>query len=123
VQHEILEEPVTVYNFQVEDYHTYYVTDAGILVHNVCSGDIYSSVKNSPNYKDGFVKIKNGTKKVNMNNKQLLEELNQYGKGWKKVYSGGYLDGVKTSLHYFQDKAGQVYNVKFKSGWSVLSGG
>ena len=37
VQHEILEAPVTVYNFQVEDYHTYFVTDTGILVHNVCT--------------------------------------------------------------------------------------
>ena len=36
VQHEILEAPVTVYNFQVEDYHTYYVTNMGILVHNNC---------------------------------------------------------------------------------------
>ena len=37
VQHEILEAPVTVYNFQVEDYHTYYVTDNGVLVHNSCA--------------------------------------------------------------------------------------
>ncbi len=37
VQHEILEAPVTVYNFQVEDYHTYYVTDIGVLVHNMCA--------------------------------------------------------------------------------------
>ena len=36
VQHEILETPVTVYNFEVEDFHTYYVTDSEILVHNVC---------------------------------------------------------------------------------------
>ena len=36
VQHELLEAPVTVYNFQVEDYHTYYVSDAGVLVHNDC---------------------------------------------------------------------------------------
>ena len=39
VQHEILEAPVTVYNFQVEDYHTYYVTDTGVLVHNKCGGE------------------------------------------------------------------------------------
>ena len=38
VQHEILETPVTVYNFQVEDYHTYFVADIGILVHNACHG-------------------------------------------------------------------------------------
>ena len=37
VQHEILEAPVAVYNFQVEDYHTYYVTHSGVLVHNTCS--------------------------------------------------------------------------------------
>ncbi|MBG9795002.1 hypothetical protein ABD76_22045 [Paenibacillus dendritiformis] len=29
-----LDEPVTVYNFTVADYHTYYVTDIGIWVHN-----------------------------------------------------------------------------------------
>ena len=38
VQHELLEAPVTVYNFEVEDFHTYYVGD-GVLVHNAC-GDI-----------------------------------------------------------------------------------
>ena len=36
IQHEILETPVTVYNFQVEDYHTYYVAN-GVLVHNSCA--------------------------------------------------------------------------------------
>jgi hypothetical protein len=36
VQHEILEAPVTVYNFQVKDYHTYYVANTGVLVHNTC---------------------------------------------------------------------------------------
>ena len=35
VQHELLESPVKVYNFQVEDYHTYYVA-SGVLVHNSC---------------------------------------------------------------------------------------
>ena len=32
-QHEILEAPITVYNFEVEDYHTYYVGTDGVLVH------------------------------------------------------------------------------------------
>lgn len=36
VQHEILEAPVTVYNFQVEDFHTYFVTESAVLVHNAC---------------------------------------------------------------------------------------
>ena len=36
VQHELLESPVTVYNFEVEDFHTYFVSDSAILVHNKC---------------------------------------------------------------------------------------
>ena len=36
IQHEILEKPITVYNFEVEDFHTYYVGKNSILVHNVC---------------------------------------------------------------------------------------
>ena len=40
VQHEILEAPVTVYNFEVEEFHTYYVTGSAILVHNANCGDV-----------------------------------------------------------------------------------
>ena len=45
VQHELLESPVTVYNFEVEEFHTYYVGDSGVLVHNDCGGT--SSSKSS----------------------------------------------------------------------------
>ena len=36
VQHEILESPITVYNFEVADFHTYFVGDSAVLVHNDC---------------------------------------------------------------------------------------
>ena len=36
VQHEILEAPITVYNFEVADFHTYYVGKNAVLVHNTC---------------------------------------------------------------------------------------
>ena len=36
VQHELLETPVKVYNFEVEDFHTYFVGDEPVLVHNTC---------------------------------------------------------------------------------------
>ena len=36
---EIVESPETVYNFQVEDYHTYHVGNIGVLVHNKDYGD------------------------------------------------------------------------------------
>lgn len=31
-----LKVPIHVYNFEVEDWHTYYVSEAGVLVHNLC---------------------------------------------------------------------------------------
>ena len=43
---ELTDEPTTVYNFQVEDYHTYHVSGLGVLVHN--AGD-YSNLKD-PKY-------------------------------------------------------------------------
>ena len=36
IEIEELDEPVLVYNFEVEDFHTYYVSDLGVLVHNIC---------------------------------------------------------------------------------------
>lgn len=36
VQHEILESPIKVYNFEVEDFHTYFVGECSVLVHNMC---------------------------------------------------------------------------------------
>ena len=40
VQHEILESPIKVYNFEVEDFHTYFVGENGIFVHNGCGDDL-----------------------------------------------------------------------------------
>lgn len=36
VEWEELSEPVTVYNFEVEEFHTYFVEIHGFLVHNLC---------------------------------------------------------------------------------------
>ncbi|MBD5544694.1 MAG: hypothetical protein HDR01_10780, partial [Lachnospiraceae bacterium] len=36
VELEVLEEPVRVYNFEVADWHTYYVSEEEVLVHNTC---------------------------------------------------------------------------------------
>ena len=36
-QHELLKTPVLVYNFEVEEFHTYFVSGISVLVHNVCA--------------------------------------------------------------------------------------
>ena len=42
---EKLSKPVKVYNFEVADWHTYFVSDAGVLVHNMCSMPITTNTK------------------------------------------------------------------------------
>ena len=36
VEHEILEAPVRVYNLNVAEWHTYFASEAAVLVHNMC---------------------------------------------------------------------------------------
>ena len=36
IEIEVLAEPVYVYNFTVEDFHTYFVSELGVWVHNTC---------------------------------------------------------------------------------------
>ena len=54
VKIEELESPETTYNFEVADFHTYYVSDSNVLVHNRCvakDGD-YQAVVNEFNEKE-----------------------------------------------------------------------
>ena len=49
VQHELLESPIRVYNFQVTDYHTYFVGSISILVHNRCKQQLVAGNKDGWN--------------------------------------------------------------------------
>lgn len=80
---------------------------------------VYNSLKDSPQYPQDFCLVQNGTKKLSIKNKQLLEELRKIEPGeWNKIYKDGYSGGDKVSIHYFQSKSGKVFNVKVKLGWS-----
>ena len=61
VQHEILEAPIAVYNFEVEDFHTYYVGESLVLVHNMCGG----LKMGKPTIPKGSTRIRVDTRKVN----------------------------------------------------------
>lgn len=47
-----LDTPVRVYNFEVEDFHTYFVSNNAILVQNVCIA------------RDGHIKRKSGLNEI-----------------------------------------------------------
>ena len=57
VQTEQLDEPVRVYNLEIEVSHTYYVSADGVLVHNGCSknSDGTYNIDDWSNYPDGLV--------------------------------------------------------------------
>ncbi len=60
VQHELLEAPVTVYNFQVEDYHTYYVGESSVRVHNAsCLGADTGSILSGKKLTNQTGKVQN----------------------------------------------------------------
>ena len=81
IQHEILEVPITVYNFEVTDFHTYYVGKESILVHNVCG------VQNEL--------PKNGIK---VNSSDALDLADDFlGKGYSEMSPGRFVssDGLR----------------------------
>ena len=81
--------------------------------------NVYNSIKDSPNYPNGFQSKQNGTTKHNVDQKNK-DFLNNYESGkWQKVYKDGYdAYGNKISIHYFESSSGKVFDVKIKSGWS-----
>ena len=92
VQHEILEAPITVYNFQVEDYHTYYVADAGVLVHNSCGQTNTTTEWDTSYNSQGQLKV--GSQTAQYDGKYYwLDDTAKHGDSYYKVYekSGKYL--------------------------------
>ncbi|MBP2115936.1 polymorphic toxin-type HINT domain-containing protein [Paenibacillus silagei] len=113
----------TVYNFEVKDFNSYFVSNLGVWVHNCALQNVFKSIKEAPLYPKGFSGAKNGTVKNKVNNGELLEELRAIESGtWNKIYKDGVdANGKKISIHYFQSQSGQVFNVKVKNGWSNSS--
>ena len=99
-----LEEPVKVYNFEVEDWHTYFVSDINVLVHNKSNlanrkgwiqHDTYNQVRNKFG-KDGVDKF------IDAMNKGIVGGQGENG---IKMLSG---NGVKVGSTYYS------YEIKVK---------
>ncbi len=104
VQHELLETPVTVYNFEVEGFHTYYVGDTGILVHNSCN---HNSKWNSERRR--FWKKQAQTAEIDKNYGSYtatIENINRMKKGKAPI---GW-DGYSVTLHHWKGIANDFYD-------------
>ena len=105
VQHELLESPVKVYNFQVEDYHTYYVATIGVLVHNSCGSSHGNSL--STNKKTDLYALRdNVTGEV----KKIGETTRGISRYTKSYYANNNVSmyifdsGTKHAMHYQQHR-------------------
>ena len=102
-----LEKEITVYNFEVEDYHTYYVTESNVLCHNMCAkakvhGNSLKTTKKTELY--ALVDKKTGAIK------KIGETTRGTARYTKKFYSNNNVSmkiidsGTKRSMHYQQNR-------------------
>ena len=116
VQHEILELPVKVYNFEVEDYHTYYAGVNSVLVHNKCKGSDHGNSLSTTKPAKGYI----------LRDKKNFEIL-KFGETTRgeKRYSQGFLErnnafmdfvasGTKAEMHAWQHE--QIVNYVIVTG-------
>lgn len=83
---EELETPECTYNFEVEDYHTYYVGETGVLCHNMnCGGDVIDNVIDETLAGNGNI-----TSKYSLTEQQALEAGERFlGKNYTEIGKPG----------------------------------
>ena len=116
IEHELLESPVKVYNFEVEDFHTYYVGDSGVLVHNTCNLNDISTGRIIPNNLEEQIAMK-AAKSDPMGGEVIINKLNdpRFPSGFVKLQRKFETSKGRVIIHYVGDLAEQVfYDFKFK---------
>ena len=111
VQHEILESPIKVYNFEVEDWHTYFVGENSVFVHNGCGdesiphGNSKESKKSQHGYEiyDTFSgePVKTGISGGKLNKDESSRRANSQVNKWNKEPGNEgryYAEVVKTDM-------------------------
>jgi len=119
VQHELLESPVTVYNFEVADFHTYYVGEKTVLTHNKCS-KYYKATRTDDGIvqgaeitkKQALNRLKNG-KDVLVNSKSTAKNLAKDVFGNSKVYSEIHPE-IPNAMHHFHDGKHHFFHIFYK---------
>ena len=113
VQHEILESPVTTYNFEVEGFHTYFVGETGVLVHNKCGKpEVHHIVEQSQIKKSGFSSdlIQSSSNKVTLDY-NIHRQISGYYSS-KPNYTNG--------LRVRDWLAGQSFDEQTTFGWDII---
>jgi len=119
IQIEQLSKPETTYNFEVADFHTYYVTDSKVLVHNMCqvNENVKSKMANRGN--TGRTDPNNLVEKLAMeqvksdplNGSEVLKKITLGDKrwaaseGWVKLQYVVNSGSHQTTIHFVYNQA------------------
>ena len=95
---EHVEIPETTYNFEVKDFHTYYVSHSNVLVHNVCEKAAMRAAKRSEN-------ISINEKPIEVKNIKMVGENGQTYYAKAELYSNGKFIRNDLGGHLFKDGA------------------
>jgi hypothetical protein len=104
----------TTYNFEVEDFHTYYVGENGTCVHNLncgAKGKIFDSADDAYSAARKDLRLKPGEKPL-----EIIDEYYNNGKGfWSnqsiEVYSGNRAIANHSLGHNFRTDVNGIFDV------------
>ena len=121
VQHEILEAPIEVYNFQVEDYHTYYVTNTGVLVHNACknpgSYEIFTADNRVYVGKGSVARMNTSIRRLTKQGYQVTDALWEASRNNSTAFVDEYMKMAK----YGFDFGGKMINKIMSPGFRIFN--
>lgn len=122
IQHEILESPITVYNFQVEGYHTYYVSNVNILVHNSCgkpngSYEIFTSNNRVYVGKGSQARMQASIRRLQKQGFEVVDSLWEPARDSYTAFVNEYMKMAK----YDFDFGGKLINVIMSPGFKIFS--
>ena len=106
IQVEKLFEPETTYNFEVADFHTYYVSESNVLVHNACVARERRKAVREAWKQERELVAKTGQGTRNWSGKQRMELLKT---GKVKGFEGHHINSVKGG----EALAGNPDNIRF----------
>lgn len=121
ITEELLKEPIKVYNFEVEDWHTYFVSEKNILVHNTCSKPVGNKGgKKTVEVNGKRVTMDNNTFDPNLVDKQGRTNIQRMDQGLAPIGT----DGKSVNIHHIdQTNNGPVMEItatKHQQNYSKL---
>ena len=120
VQHELLESPVATYNFEVQDFHTYYVGESAVLVHNLCTAKPKSTGKTEVHHVVEQCQVKKSGFSNNLIQSQSNKVTLDYGVH-RKI--SGYYSSKQSFTNGMRVRdwlAGQSFEEQTRFGWEVI---